>query len=444
MTAPAVTQQADGRTGLRAAWLPTLEGLRAVAALTVLLNHVSFLSGVTTSPGSLGGIMARLNVGVTLFFALSGFLLYRPFAVATIHRDHGPSALGYLWHRALRILPGYWALAIAALLWLNVDYLRSVWDLAVPLLLLQIYQPLRLPLGMEQTWSLATEAAFYLALPLIAAIGRGMGGHTPESRARRQLWLGFALILIGLTWTTLVHLPTAPMPMLATLWLPSYLDWFGVGIVLAVLASWPSNKASSGSKTLPALHAFAHAPGTSWLLGAALLWISSTPIAGPRFGMATSAESVTGHVLFLLVAWCLLAPLVGPQFARLPVTALLDHPVTRYLGRISYGIFLWHLLAIEICLRLLGFTRFGGKFWSILALTMAMTLLLAAATYHLVERPLQRLRLSSYGRPASRSSGRLASQQTDVGSGEEGQRLGPGSHLGPEPAYRLGTAGIER
>lgn len=441
------------RDGPRGGWLPTLEGLRAVAAVAVLVHHVSFLSGLTDATGQVGGIMARLDFGVTLFFALSGFLLYRPFAVATIHGRNAPDARKYLRHRALRILPAYWALAAVALGWLNIDFLHNVWDWAVPLLLLQIYQPLRLPVGMEQTWSLSTEVAFYLALPMIAAIGRGLGGRTAEGRARRQLWLGGALILIGLSWTALVHLPGSPLPQLAGLWLPSYLDWFGVGVVLAVLASWPTGEASAETAPLRALRAFAHAPGTSWLLGGVLLWIASTPIAGPRgVERATTAESLTEHVVFFLAAWCFVAPLVGPRPGRLP-EAVLGHPVTRYLGRISYGIFLWHLLAIEICLRVLGFTRFGGAFWSILALTVAMTLLFAAATYHLVEQPVQRLRRFAPGRRSrpypgplapEPYSGRFAPEQTNVGAGVEGQRLDPGPHPGAEPAYRLGAAGIER
>lgn len=391
-------------------WLPALEGLRAIAVLGVVVHHVSFLSGLTNSFARPAGVLARLDVGVAIFFALSGFLLYRPFVSAAIHGQPQPPVRRYLWHRALRILPGYWAMAVVALVWLNIDYLRSVWDWAIPFLLAQIYQPLRLPVGMEQTWSLATEATFYLALPVIAVLARRMGGRTPLQRARRHLTLGVVLVLAGLTWNAYAHGPDSPLPGLAVLWLPAFLDWFGVGIMLAVLASWPANSSSSvflggltgsgpgrgdedlWSATPRGLRVSTFAPGTSWLVAGALLWIASTPIAGPRgVEPATPVESVIEHVVFLLVAWCVIAPLVGRGSGGVP-RALLDRPVIRFLGRISYGIFLWHLLALEVCFRLLGFTRMNSSFWVLLVLTLALTIPVAAASYYLIERPTQRLR----------------------------------------------------
>ncbi|TDC42296.1 acyltransferase [Micromonospora sp. KC213] len=398
-----------GRQAGAPGWSPALEGLRAVAVLGVLVHHVSYLSGLTTAPGHFGGLLARLDVGVTLFFALSGFLLYRPFAAATIDARPQPPVGRYLWHRALRILPGYWAMAVVALVWLNIDYLHSVRDWAIPLLLVHIYQPLQLPVGMEQTWSLATEAAFYLALPLFAVLGRRMGGRTPRARARRQLILGVLLIMAGLVWNVYAHGPGAPLPMLAVLWLPAYLDWFGLGMVLAVLASWPVSAAetpvlsgfypgASHSEPDPwlatprGLRVITFAPGTSWLIAGVLLWIASTPIAGPRgVEAAGTVESLTEHLLFAMVVWFVIAPLVGPRTGRLP-HILLGHPVVRFLGRISYGIFLWHLLAIEVCLRLLGFTRFNSSFWGLLLLSLALTIPAAAASYYLIEWPLQWLR----------------------------------------------------
>ncbi|MEU5906202.1 acyltransferase [Micromonospora sp. NPDC047527] len=397
-------------TGRSDSWLPALEGLRAIAVIGVVVHHVAFLSGLTNSFARLGGVLARLDVGVAIFFALSGFLLYRPFALATIHGQSGPSVRRYLWHRALRILPGYWAMAAVGLVWLNIDYLRSVWDWAIPLLLAQIYEPLRLPVGMEQTWSLATEATFYLALPVIAMLGRRMGGRTPLGRARRQLALGAILVLAGLTWNAYAHGPDSPLPGLGVLWLPAFLDWFGIGIMLAVLASWPASTTSSPflaglagsgsgrgdddlwSATPRGLRVFTFAPGTSWLIAGALLWIASTPIAGPRgVEPAKAIESIVEHLVFLLIAWCVIAPLVGPGSGGVP-RALLGHRVVLFLGRISYGIFLWHLLALEACFRLLGFTRMDSSFWVLLALTLALTIPVATASYYLIERPSRRFR----------------------------------------------------
>ncbi|WP_088991326.1 acyltransferase family protein [Micromonospora chokoriensis] len=417
------SRPAQPNSGRTDDFLPALEGLRAIAVLAVLLHHVSFLSGLTYSSGLAGGVLARMDVGVAVFFALSGFLLYRPFARAAIQAQPKPPVRAYLWHRALRILPGYWAVAVVALTWLNIDYLRSLWDWAIPLLLVHIYEPLRLPVGLEQTWSLATEAVFYLALPLIAALGRRMGGRTPLARARRQLALGIALVLAGLVWNVIAHVPDSPLPELSWLWLPAFLDWFGIGIVLAVLASWPPSATSSpflpdlgsdgsdpGEKDLwsgtqRGLRVLTFAPGTSWMIAGVLLWIASTPIAGPRgLEPATPVEAITEHVMFLLITWCVVAPLVGRGAGGVP-RALLLQPLVRFLGRISYGIFLWHILALEVCFRLLGFTRTQSSFWVLLTVTLALTIPVAAASYHLIERPTQLLRRLLERRADNRRAG---------------------------------------
>ncbi|MFJ9743909.1 acyltransferase family protein, partial [Streptomyces sp. NPDC101166] len=82
-------------------FVPALEGMRALAALGVVLTHVAFQTGATGQP-VLGRVWERFDLAVAVFFALSGFLLWRPHAAAA--RGHGvaPSAGRYLLHRAAR------------------------------------------------------------------------------------------------------------------------------------------------------------------------------------------------------------------------------------------------------------------------------------------------------------------------------------------------------
>ncbi|WP_421119978.1 acyltransferase family protein [Aquihabitans daechungensis] len=70
---------------------PQLEGLRAVAALAVLVTHVSL--NAMGNDGPFGGLLARLDVGVAVFFVLSGYLLYKPFVRALL-RDGPDRASG--------------------------------------------------------------------------------------------------------------------------------------------------------------------------------------------------------------------------------------------------------------------------------------------------------------------------------------------------------------
>src|SRR3954451_1817555 len=103
---------------------PLLDSLRAVAALSIVVTHVS---GITTfnSSNPLGTYTARMNMGVTIFFLLSGFLLYRPFVAARLEGRPPIRIRDYTRRRIVRIVPAYWvALALLAL-WPG---LTAFWD----------------------------------------------------------------------------------------------------------------------------------------------------------------------------------------------------------------------------------------------------------------------------------------------------------------------------
>jgi peptidoglycan/LPS O-acetylase OafA/YrhL len=85
---------------------PAFDGLRAIAAITVVVVHVSFVSGLTPrNPHAVGMYTARLEIGVSVFFLISGFLLYRPFVVAHLARAPRPRTGAFWLRRLLRIVP---------------------------------------------------------------------------------------------------------------------------------------------------------------------------------------------------------------------------------------------------------------------------------------------------------------------------------------------------
>ena len=93
---------------------PTLNAVRAAGAIMVVLTHAAFNTG-QINHGWTGAVLSRLDFGVTLFFVLSGFLLSRPyFLTRELGRDW-PSTRHFYWKRALRILPIYWVVVVAAL-----------------------------------------------------------------------------------------------------------------------------------------------------------------------------------------------------------------------------------------------------------------------------------------------------------------------------------------
>ena len=94
---------------------PHVDALRAVGALAVLTTHVGFWSASYQRDGTVGALIARLDVGVALFFVLSGFLLSRGWLVRALAGRPAPATGHYLWKRALRILPVYVVTATLAL-----------------------------------------------------------------------------------------------------------------------------------------------------------------------------------------------------------------------------------------------------------------------------------------------------------------------------------------
>lgn len=83
---------------------PLLDGLRAVAAMLVLVFHVVQQTGHVPRP-----IRDLSLEGIAIFFVLSGFLLYRPFARSRLKGEGLPSVKAYARRRLLRIVPAYWA-----------------------------------------------------------------------------------------------------------------------------------------------------------------------------------------------------------------------------------------------------------------------------------------------------------------------------------------------
>src|SRR5215472_3267343 len=182
---------------------PALDGLRVVAAVAVLVTHVGGMTGIGFAGTPVSWVVSRGDVGVPIFFTLSGLLLYRPWAVAALSGSDGPAASGYLWRRALRILPAYWAVVVVAMLTLNPARAHSAVDWTQYLALIQVYIPhpwwsgSGAP-GLAQMWSLSVEVSFYAVLPLLAGLltwYASRAGDNVGKRARRLL-AGIAVLTV--------------------------------------------------------------------------------------------------------------------------------------------------------------------------------------------------------------------------------------------------------
>jgi len=140
-----------------------LDALRAFACAMVVAFHLHTVAGVGFGP--LDPFVDGGDSGVYVFFALSGYLLYRPFL-----RDGDTDLRAYAIKRAARILPGYF-LALVALTLLT----RNSLPVEHPLPFLTIASSYSIPLRsfMGSAWTLSAEVLFYVTLPLIARVARG-------------------------------------------------------------------------------------------------------------------------------------------------------------------------------------------------------------------------------------------------------------------------------
>ena len=371
----------------RSGRLDALDGYRALAALFVVLTHVGFQTGAALR-GPYAGLLSRLDIGVTIFFLLSGFLLSRPFFVSH-HRGSDPQPVRvYAWHRALRILPGYWVAVVGAMLLMPANHGRPPSEWVVQVLVLQTYVPDGLIDGLTQMWSLGTEIAFYVALPFV---GRWLLRRRAEDEAgrwRRQWRLLLVLVVVAQLWRAYAY--TRPEgPGLLAYWLPNYLDWFAFGMTMAALRSRSGRSFGRFSDWLVGVSSF---PGVCWTFAAAAFWVSTTSIAGPfDLAVPSVSQAFAKHLLYGIAAFFALLPVaVGPGTDRL--TALWSRRVPAWLGTVSYGIFLWNMTLLAVALAITGIPAFTGRFWQVLSVELVLTVSVAAASWYLVERPAMRLR----------------------------------------------------
>jgi len=368
-----------------------LDGYRAIAAIMVVITHTAFVSGTYTQ-GAWGAVLSRFDFGVTLFFLLSGFLLYSPWARASMTGVRGPRLAGYSWRRLLRIVPAYAVVVVVVVLALpQAQVARTSASIPLHLAFAQIYVPGALVEGLTQTWSLATEVSFYALLPLLAwVMGRRARGR-PVDSARWQLWVLLVVGLISLAWNVARTLPPLESVAGAGFWLPAHLDWFALGMAGAVFRELHA----LGHNALGVANLRRIASDTVWCLlsAAALLALAATPLGGPyTLQPGTTLTVVARHLLYGAAAAAFLLPAFFAPARGSGWLRVLAGPIPVYLGTISYGIFLWHLSLMWFVLNVLHWQPFDGGFVVILTLTLAASVVVASASWYLLERPLLTLR----------------------------------------------------
>lgn len=374
---------------------PAVDSLRAIAALAVVLTHTAVFGGFSTRAWSTA-LLGDLTIGVSIFFVISGFLLYRPFLASRLLGAPSTGVGVYAWRRVLRIVPAYW-LALTVLGWWA--HLRGVFthDWWRYYFFLQVYSRRTLYGGILPAWTLCVEVTFYVCLPLYAAVMSRTGrGAAHRARLRLELIVLAALAVASVTVRTIDL--AGPRTVLDNTLLENF-DWFALGMALAVV----SVAAQDRDRIATAGRWVARWPGACWVVAVALYVLLARlfPHAAVQRGgilYQTPGGGLALHVGFGLIALLIVAPAVFPPGESLP-ERVLAWRVLAWLGLVSYGIYLWHDPLLG---RLLAHGALNWwphhEFIVLTAATLTAAVVAAALSYYLLERPLLALKSVTPGR----------------------------------------------
>jgi len=332
--------------------LAELDGIRGLACLTVILFHLSI-------SGFLPPISSSLpTIGITLFFSLSGFLL------ATLYGGQAgvKKSAAFIITRLFRIYPLYILMTVIAY-YLASHYGYSIFynppvfrDFDFSYLIAQ----LTLQNGMGRFWTIIIEMRYYLLFALFLCI-------TPRNHKIR-----LPLLLMGVLYFATIPLPDSAHFMVMhgdnlalTL---GFLKLFLPGALLGILYRQYAHTFGAAARNAAYLFSMLITLGLVALLCVpALLYSIPTIGWGNVFGVAV----LSGLYIFATA-------IAQAKHGNIVFT----NPVSVYIGKISYSLYLVHGVPIMLCSKIFGLPPVPG-----LIISVASTFVLSVATYHYIEKP---------------------------------------------------------
>lgn len=357
-----------------------LDGLRAIAVAAVVAYHLD----PTWLPGG--------YLGVDVFFVLSGYLITS--GLVRDHDDRDGIRLGRFWLRRLRrLVPALWTmtLVITAALSLMPSDLRAglgrqllgafTWTSNwLSIMADDSYFAEGTPIVFVHLWSLAIEEQFYLVWPLLLFVVLRL------PRAGRAV-TAVALALASAGAMGLLYVPGADP---SAVYFGTFTHVFGLmlGAALAFLAPLYGRGLPRWSRLGP--------------VGVNVVAIGALALVGVGFALLGDQLTVTYRGGMLLVAVMTTVGIATLGDRRSLITRLLSTRPLRWIGRLSYGIYLWHWPVTAIVA-----TRLGGvdEPWAMpleAALVVVISLGAAAASSRWIERPIMRLGFLGAARAFSR------------------------------------------
>lgn len=360
------------------------EAYRGLAALLIVIFHAyQYTREGTKAPAylyegtGLHALLINLDTAVGWFFALSGFLLFLPLALAVMNGRSVAPARVYLFRRAVRVLPLYLLVIVLVWTWRYFGQPGAWIDLLEHLTFTHVWDSRYLFYTVGPAWSLGAEIIYYVMLALMGPLLYRVTIERP--RADRVRWLlGFplGLIIISVLYKYVTGFVLEINPdRFAWYFNPvAQVDSFAYGMLLASAVAFGAGNLSRGPRL--------------WLLVAALGLTAF--VFTERFDLpwvSLYSFSLAGLAFTLFLASTVLAQ--GAAW----LTRALGHRFWFQLGMMSYGVYLWHEpLMLELSGRTWLIRPEPEAFLVNAVVLVLLSSLLATFTYWLVELPVMQAR----------------------------------------------------
>lgn len=363
---------------------PLLDSVRGLAAIAVVYAHAYdglHRQATLNEHGYWDNLANAVGMAFQVFFAMSAFLLVRPYFAAWARGRPGPTPRAFWRRRILRVVPGYWvALTLTALLIPAAapHVFSGDWWLFYGLF--QVYSTEHIYDGLAVAWSLSVEASFYILVPALALLMRRAGAMP----------VIVAMLVLGVVVRVLnsVDLGGANGFVASIAYgLPGQASFFGVGLLLAW---WSVHGAPAPLRVL------IERPVLCWGLAAGVYLATSAVLsfANPVGGLDFRTRFIAFHLMTAVFVTFALLPAIWDERPSI-VRSVLSVRALLYVGVVSFGLYLWHVpveqvLLDEWLIELQAGWALAPRVALTFACVLALGMLAASASYRVVELPFLR------------------------------------------------------
>jgi peptidoglycan/LPS O-acetylase OafA/YrhL len=379
--------------------LPEIDGLRALAVLLVVFFHSwwiwpdRWVHGYVQAAYPIGNAWT----GVHLFFVLSGFLLFQPYARWLFGIGAQPSTRLFYTRRLLRVAPAYWV-SLLIVVALGPITLAALGDLLLHGVYLSNLTNSTTYSINGVYWTMAVEVQFYALLPGLALLMRRLTPRLSPVRAVAAVTGGMVLVsaicMMLLQRRPILSIPVVGSTLVGNAALPYWIGIFGIGMACGALYVYVQQIWQPDEAQREQLRTFC----TRGVI-AALIVVTAVLLLKPLQDFSA---------LDLLFGVVYAALLLGVLFGIPALGRVFQTPTLRFIGLISYSIYIWHYAVMHALVPLLApISQQPQRVLITAGLDLLISLPVAYISFRLTEKPFLNLRRQAHEKaPAAAAAAR--------------------------------------